>query len=251
MGNRDLAIQAARFRTPRNFLDFEDAKQIAVMQVDVDTDAVPLREFENRIEMSCDIVVISGRIETADQIGAVVDRLIEQIDRVPEQRRSEELKTLDAELRAIHTSPPLSVATLPRNLTAPLSRRDPAQGSVVLIFPAVDLNQPSGMRAFTEVTRGLPDPAGQPTLDAIGESHLLYDILAYVTRDVRLMVIITLSGLVLVAPEMIQRFVIMLHRRAERLDRKRQDLFGKAKAATRGKRRIGQKCGRAWRAVDE
>jgi predicted RND superfamily exporter protein len=130
---------------------------------------------------------------------ATIARLIEQIDRIPEQRRSSELKSLDAELRAIHTSPPLSAATLPKNLTAPLSRRDPAQGSVVLVFPAVNLNQPSGMRAFTEVTRGLPDPAGQPTLDAIGESHLLYDILAYVTRDVRLMSIITLSGLVLVA----------------------------------------------------
>jgi uncharacterized protein len=130
---------------------------------------------------------------------AIITRLVEQIDRVPEQRRSEELRELDAELRAITTAPPLSPATLPVNLTTPLMRKDLEGGRVVLIFSGVDLNRPEGMHAFTSVTRGLPAADGTPTLDAIGESHLLSDILDYVKRDVRTMMIITMAGLVLVA----------------------------------------------------
>jgi hypothetical protein len=134
-----------------------------------------------------------------DEKRATIARLVEQIDRIPESRRSDELRSLDAELRAISAKPPLSPATLPINLTAPLSRKDIEGGRVVLIFPGVDLNIPAGMHAFTAATRGLPGPGGQGTIDAIGESHLLSDILMYVKRDVRMMVIITVLGLIVIA----------------------------------------------------
>ena len=48
------------------------------MQMDIDADAVAVRDAKDDIKMSIDIAVISGRIESADQIGAGANRRVQQ-----------------------------------------------------------------------------------------------------------------------------------------------------------------------------
>ena len=47
----------------------------------VDADTMQFRDRKNRIKLSGNIAIDASRIEAADKIGAVADRLIEQIGR--------------------------------------------------------------------------------------------------------------------------------------------------------------------------
>ena len=47
--------------------------------MDVDADAVPLGDREDRVEMARHVVVDAGRVEPADEVGAVADRVVEKI----------------------------------------------------------------------------------------------------------------------------------------------------------------------------
>ena len=69
--DRHPAAKPDRLRAPRDLLDFEHTEQIAVVQMDVDADAMTLRDVEDSIEMSRDIPVVASRIETSDKIGPV------------------------------------------------------------------------------------------------------------------------------------------------------------------------------------
>jgi hypothetical protein len=49
------------------------------VKVHVDADTVPFCDRENRIKLSGNIAIDACRIQAADKIGAVADRLIEQM----------------------------------------------------------------------------------------------------------------------------------------------------------------------------
>ena len=80
MADRDLAVQA---RAPRCAAAIAvicgDAAFAAVMQMDVDADAAPFGDAEDRIEMAIEIAVDADGIEAAHKVGALGDRGIQQI----------------------------------------------------------------------------------------------------------------------------------------------------------------------------
>ncbi len=77
----DAALHAERARPCRDLLDLERTEHAAVMEMDVDIDAVLLRNAEDHVEMALDIAVEARRIEPADGVGAEPDRFVEQLRR--------------------------------------------------------------------------------------------------------------------------------------------------------------------------
>ena len=58
--------------------DLGEAAFAAVVQMDVDADAAPLGDGEDRIEMAVEIAVDAHGIEAAHQVGALGDGGVEQ-----------------------------------------------------------------------------------------------------------------------------------------------------------------------------
>ena len=79
MADGDAALQASGFRPRRDLAKLEAAERPRIVQVDIDADAVPLGDREDRVEMAGHVVVDAGRIESADEIGALADRVVEKI----------------------------------------------------------------------------------------------------------------------------------------------------------------------------
>lgn len=130
---------------------------------------------------------------------AMLSELAQQIDKVPERSRSEELRDFDKELRALLDKPTLTLKTLPKNLSTPFTRKDRDDASVLLVLPSVELSVAKHLRAFGAVTRDLPGPTDDaPKILATSDNQLLLDILRLVRRDLFWMVVLTLSGLVLI-----------------------------------------------------
>ena len=147
---------------------------------------------------SVDRVITARDLLPAEQAAKrqALATLIEQIDRVPERARSQELRRFEDELRQLLALAPLTAQTLPQNLRAPLSRLDREDASVLLLLPSVNLSVPEHLRAFGAVGRGLPSPApDQEPVMAINDNQLLIDIIALVREDLRWMVGLTLLGL--------------------------------------------------------
>ena len=81
MTDRDLAAKARRLGASCDFLDFRDALQAAVMQMNVDADAMSLGDAEDDVKMSRDVTVMACGIKPADQIGAGPNGFLEQVGR--------------------------------------------------------------------------------------------------------------------------------------------------------------------------
>ena len=79
VAHRDVSLHAERARARDDLLDLEHAEHVRVVQVDVDVDAVPLRDAEHHVELRLDVAVDHRRVEPADQVAAVRDRGIEQL----------------------------------------------------------------------------------------------------------------------------------------------------------------------------
>jgi predicted RND superfamily exporter protein len=92
---------------------------------------------------------------------------------------------------------PLEPAKLPENLTAGFQRTD--SGSVVLVFPAVDLTATDKFEDFVRVLRDLPEIEYEKGYDSISEALLLYDIVRYVEGDSLRMLGLTLAGLLVIS----------------------------------------------------
>ena len=79
VADRDAAGEAERAVRAGDLAELEAAERTGIVEVDVDADAVPLGDPEDRIEMAVDVVVDAGGIESADEVGAGADRLVEEI----------------------------------------------------------------------------------------------------------------------------------------------------------------------------
>ncbi len=129
----------------------------------------------------------------------ILTALRAQIDKIPRKAQSQTLQDLAAELAAVLDAPPISRQTLPVNLTAPLSQRDP-NAAVVLVLNSGDLNKAEDFQSFARLLRGLPGPSPEaPPQDAISDVLLLIDILDYLRQDIPQMLVITGLGLLIVA----------------------------------------------------
>ncbi len=103
MTHRHAPLQARGDGPGRDLAQLEAAEQAEIMQVDVDAGAAPLGDGEDGVEMPVNVAVDPGRVEAADQIGAVGDRGIEQLGRA---RRGEDAALgkrhqLDVDQRAV------------------------------------------------------------------------------------------------------------------------------------------------------
>jgi hypothetical protein len=78
MADRHSASKAQRFRPPCDLAEFEDTEHIRVMEMDVDSDAMPLGNPEHDIEMAPDVAVETCGIEPADEVGAIAYRIFEK-----------------------------------------------------------------------------------------------------------------------------------------------------------------------------
>ena len=79
MADGDAALQPRGFRPRRDLAKLEAPERPRIVQVDIDADTMPLGDRKDRVEVSRHIVVDAGRIEPADKIGAIADRVVEQI----------------------------------------------------------------------------------------------------------------------------------------------------------------------------
>ncbi len=130
---------------------------------------------------------------------ALLEKLIEKIDSVPEKSQTDALKDFAQEIRTTVAKGPLTKENLPKSIAVPFSRVDSDDASVVLVMPAVDLNDATANRAFAKVLRDLPSNIPGQRIDAIGGVQLLTDIMELVLEDTKLMLMLTIFGLVLVS----------------------------------------------------
>jgi predicted RND superfamily exporter protein len=128
----------------------------------------------------------------------ILKELKEKLEDVPEASRSSELVDFLKEIQGVVEAGPVDLKTLPDSLRVPFSRRDSDQASVVLVMPAVSLDEAINTRDFTTMLKALPAADGGTT-DAIIDAMLLIEIMEFVERDTEWMVEITLFGLILVA----------------------------------------------------
>lgn len=128
----------------------------------------------------------------------VLRDLKNRIDAIPAERRSEQLVDFLSEIDGVLAHGVVNLDTLPRSVSRPFARLDRPEASIVLVLPGVDLNTAEGSQAFTQRLRALPGADGG-TVDAIADSMLLVDILAFVVHDTEWMVGLTLAGLVFIA----------------------------------------------------
>lgn len=128
----------------------------------------------------------------------ILEDLQDRLEDIPERARSEELVEFLTEIRSVLDAGELQLDGLPDALRVPFSRKDSPEASVVLIMPAIDLNDAKASRDFSTILRGLPGPDAE-IVDAISDTLLLTEILEFVERDTAWMLEITLVGLILVA----------------------------------------------------
>ena len=81
MAHCDMALHAERACARRDLLDLEGAQRAHVMQMDVDIDAMLPGDAEHDVEMLFDVPVETRGIETADEVGAEPDGLVQQLRR--------------------------------------------------------------------------------------------------------------------------------------------------------------------------
>ncbi len=77
----DMAGHAECAGARGDLFDLEDAEHARIMQMDIDVDAVPVRDAEHHVEVFLHIAVEARRIDPADEIGAHGHRLVEQLGR--------------------------------------------------------------------------------------------------------------------------------------------------------------------------
>ena len=80
VADRDLARHAMGPAPLGDHAKLFGANLARIVEMDVDTDAAPFGDPEDGIELAGGIAVDAGRIDTADKIGALADRGIEQLD---------------------------------------------------------------------------------------------------------------------------------------------------------------------------
>lgn len=134
----------------------------------------------------------SAKVELLDAIEATLDDM-------PRSARTDTTARHRAELTRALDVAPIEVGDLPRNLRAPFERLDTPDASVVLVFPNVDLTDMEAVEAFVDVLRDLPDVEHDGGYDALSEATLLYDVIRYVERDARWMLVLTVLGLFVVS----------------------------------------------------
>ncbi|KIQ62821.1 hypothetical protein TR51_28280 [Kitasatospora griseola] len=79
MADRDPAAQAQRGRPRGDRPQLRHAGRAAVVQVDVDARAAPLRQLEDHVQLAVHVAVEPERVEPADQFGALPKRRVEQL----------------------------------------------------------------------------------------------------------------------------------------------------------------------------
>ena len=80
VADRHLAAETERLGAGTDLLDIEEAHLARLVQVDVEPDSVPRRDREDAVELSLGIAIDFQRIDAADQIGAVADGRVEQVE---------------------------------------------------------------------------------------------------------------------------------------------------------------------------
>ena len=80
MADRHLAAETERLGAGTDLLDIEEAHLARLVQVNVEPDAVPRRDREDAVELPLRVAVNLQRIDATDQIGAVADGRIEQVE---------------------------------------------------------------------------------------------------------------------------------------------------------------------------
>ncbi len=79
VADRDLAAKPGEFRPPGDLAELRAAERPGIVEMDVDADAVFLRDAEDRVELPLHVVVDAGRIKPADEVGAFPDRGVEKV----------------------------------------------------------------------------------------------------------------------------------------------------------------------------
>src|SRR4029077_7106026 len=72
--------ETERLGAGTDLLDIEEAHLAGLVQMDVESDAVPCRYREDAVELPLGIAIDFQRIDAADQIGAVADSRIKQLE---------------------------------------------------------------------------------------------------------------------------------------------------------------------------
>ena len=130
----------------------------------------------------------------------VLRELQDDLDDLPRRaKKEEEFAGYIDELDRVLAEAPIGVDELPASLRDPFERAPDSPGSVVLVFPAVDLTDMDHVEDFVGVLRRLPGVYYEKGYDAISESLLLYDIIRYVERDSTRQLALTLMGLLLIS----------------------------------------------------
>src|SRR5262249_25686228 len=79
VANRDPSLEPGGARARCNLAQFKTAERPRVMQVNVDADPMAFSDGKDGVEVSGDVIVNPRGIESADEIGAVSNRLIEKV----------------------------------------------------------------------------------------------------------------------------------------------------------------------------
>ena len=106
-------------RPRRDLAQFVAAERAGIVQMDVEADAMPLGDAEDRVEMALDVVVDAGGIEPADEVGALAHRRVEQVGDAGDRH--------DAALRE---GDDLDIDEIPRRLAHPQQRVQPAKADL-------------------------------------------------------------------------------------------------------------------------
>lgn len=129
----------------------------------------------------------------------------EEIEELPRKTLEDgNLGDYASEIDRVLDQTPLAPSELPENLTAGFQRTD--AGSVVLVFPAIDLTATDKFEDFVAVLRDLPAIEYEEGYDSISEAVLLYDIVRYVEGDSLRMLGLTLAGLLVISLLALGRF---------------------------------------------
>lgn len=139
--------------------------------------------------------LIPTRQEDKIRVLRNIDREIEDLPR--KARKKGKIGEYADEIDRVLEQAPLEPPELPENLTAGFQRTD--DGSVVLVFPAVDLTATDKFEDFVTVLRDLPEIEYEEGYDSISEALLLYDIVRYVEGDSLRMLGLTLAGLLVIS----------------------------------------------------
>ncbi len=131
----------------------------------------------------------------------ILQDLNEEFEKLPSRvmKDQKELREFNDEISAVLETGGVQRAKLPESLAKPFSRIDDPKSSVVLIFPAIELNDAREMAEFAIVIRELPTGANETRNDAVSEALIMVDIIDFVRSDSTFMLSITLIGLLLCA----------------------------------------------------